>query len=361
MKNKRIWITLSAACILSGVLFTAAGIMLGGIPGFYLDRTGIHTSRESMQNDPETFRQTIELESFDRMDLKLSYADVTFVPSDRYAASYCLTGLVDAPVCQVEDKTLTFRESPGENDARIWFLYAGPSSGSRKEPIPESFLKIEYPAGKEFSRVAIDLASGNLELPLLHADTLELTNDYGDVSLEGYNGTSLLLHMSSGSLTAGSIRADQTELCNEYGDLSLDAYTGKTLDIRMSSGDLILGAVEADRADLKNEYGSVIISQASGSQLNASLDSGSFLADRLDFSSLDLKNEYASVRLKLSGPLLDYGYDLYTEYGSIRMDGQTIKPNEEGDSETRYQSEGSGPKSVRIRCESGDIIIDPAE
>ena len=47
MKNKKIWFFLSLLCLLSGGLFVLLGTLLGGIPGFYLDKNGIHTSRET--------------------------------------------------------------------------------------------------------------------------------------------------------------------------------------------------------------------------------------------------------------------------------------------------------------------------
>ncbi|MCI9659011.1 MAG: DUF4097 domain-containing protein [Lachnospiraceae bacterium] len=361
MKNKRIWIILPIVCILSGICFTVIGMMLGGIPGFYLDGTGVHSSRENVPYEPETFRQTTELEPFNCIDLKINYADVTFVPSDRYAVSYCLTGSMGAPVCQVENETLTFCENPLENDFRVYFFYTDPVSHQRNKEIPESFLKVEYPAGKDFSQITVGLDSGLLNLPPLNADTLQIKNEYGDVSLEGYNGTDLLLQMSGGCLTAGSVQADQAKLYNDYGDISLDTFTGKALDLHMSSGSLTLGAIEADQAELKNEYGSIFVRQGAGSRLDVYLDSGSFLADSLDFSSLNVKNEYAPVYLKLFGSLDDYTYNLYTDYGSIQIDGRHIEPEEEGSSEISYRSEGSSEKTVEIRCESGDIIIDPAQ
>ena len=36
MKSKKTWLLLSLSCFLLGTLLSTAGIMLGGIPGFYL-------------------------------------------------------------------------------------------------------------------------------------------------------------------------------------------------------------------------------------------------------------------------------------------------------------------------------------
>ena len=72
---------LSLGCILSGIFFLFAGTLLGGIPGFYVDRTGVHTSREAADQRRNVFQDTVELDAFDRIELDVSYVeDVSLVP-----------------------------------------------------------------------------------------------------------------------------------------------------------------------------------------------------------------------------------------------------------------------------------------
>lgn len=102
MKNKKIWLFLSLGCILSGIFFLFAGTLLGGIPGFYVDRTGVHTSREAADQRRNVFQNTVELDAFDRIELDVSYVeDVALVPSDRYAVEYRTWGSAEEPVCRV--------------------------------------------------------------------------------------------------------------------------------------------------------------------------------------------------------------------------------------------------------------------
>ncbi len=365
MKNKKIWFFLSLGCILSGIFFVFAGILLGGIPGFYVDRTGVHTSREAADQRRNVFQDMRELDAFDSLELDVSYVeDVTFVPSDRYAVEYRIRGTSEEPVCKVEDGRLFFREPPfSGSDSRIWFLYADPGSGYTREPEPDSYyVKIEYPADQTFTDMVIRMESGDLKLPVLKADTLDVRDDYGDVSLEGYTGTALNLSLSSGNLSAGTITAEQAQLKNEYGSVTLDDYTGKSLEIRMSSGKLSLDTVTAEKTEILNEYGEVLIGQASGDSLTAELDSGSFLSNWLDFHDLNIKNEYGTVRVRLPEEISGYSCRLQTEYGSILLDGKRVTNNDpdEDENEVFYTSAGSNGKTVDISCDSGDIIIDPA-
>ena len=323
MKNKKIWLFLSLACILSGTFLSAVGRLLGGIPGFYLDRTGIHTSRENAANTAVVYQDTMELEPFDRIDLDVAYTDVTFVLSDRYAVDYLITETGGKPVCRVENGRLSFREGGSYSDnSRIWFLYASPGLDYVREPAPEpDHVKIEFPSGSVFSEILIQMESGNLELPDLHADTLDMKNMYGNVTL--------------------------------------NSFSGKNLKFRMSSGELSLGSIQAEQAEIRNEYGDVQIDQVSGERLSAYQSSGSFLAGCLDVTDIHLENEYGTVRAGLLEDPAAYGYDLYTEYGVICINGRTLKESYEEDG-VSYNSEGDGEKSVTIFCESGDIMIEPA-
>lgn len=365
MKNKKIWLFLSLGCILSGIFFLFAGTLLGGIPGFYVDRTGVHTSREAADQRRNVFQDTVELDAFDRIELDVSYVeDVALVPSDRYAVEYRTWGSAEEPVCRVEDGRLLFREGPfSGSDSRIWFLYADPGSEYTRELEPGPYyVTVEYPADQTFTDVVIRMESGDLKLPVLKAETLDVRDDYGDVSMEGYTGTALNLFLSIGNLTTGTVAADQAQLENEYGSVALDDYTGKSLEIRMSSGELSLDTITAEKTDILNEYGEVLIGQASGDSLTAELSSGSFLSDRLDFHDLDIKNEYGTVRVRLPEEISGYSCQLQTEYGSILLDGKRVANNDpdENENEIFYTSAGSNGKTIDISCDSGDIIIDPA-
>ncbi len=324
MKNKKIWLILSLACILSGIFLSVIGKLFGGIPGFYLDRTGIHTSREAAENTATVYQNTMELEAFDSVELNIAYTDVMFVPSDRYAIDYRITGTSAEPVCRVENGRLSFQEDASYGtDSRIWFLYADPGFDDVREPAPEPYyVKIEFPSDIAFSEILIRMESGDLELPDLYADTLDIKNMYGNVTL--------------------------------------NSYSGKDLKFRMSSGDLFLGNIHTEQAEIRNEYGDVQIDRVSGNRLSTYQSSGFFLAACLDVTDIHLENEYGTVHAGLPEDPAAYGYDLYTDYGLISINGKTLKQSDEEDG-VSYFSEGDGTKNIVISCESGDIMIEPAQ
>ncbi len=358
MKSKKTWLLLSLSCFLLGTLLSTAGIMLGGIPGFYLDKTGVHSSRESAEHAAEVFQDTLELTAFDSMELNVHYADVILVPSDRYAVEYRITGASETPSCQVENGRLTFEDGPLQNDPRIWFFYTAPNSSYAREPEPGPYyVKVEFPADHAFSDVSIRMESGDLKLPDLRSDTLQITNQYGDVSLNDFTGQEFSLSMSSGDFSAGTLEAGSAKLRNEYGDLTVQAYTGDDLSLDTSSSYLSLGTIQAKQFHIRNDYGDILVNEASGDDFTVDQDSGSFLADRLDYTSTRIENEYGNVHIQLPDDPAAYGYDLHTEYGFIRLDGRSISSGDD-DNEVSYRSDGAGEKTVKIFCENGDIVVE---
>lgn len=325
MKNKKMWFFLSLGCLLAGGFFSLAGVLLGGIPGFYLDQYGIHTAGEAAAQKTNAFQDAAELDAFDSMELDISYTEnVELIASDRYFIEYRTTGDSGKPICQIENGKLLFREDPARyKQFRIWFLYADPGVEYSPEPGPY-YVKIEYPADQIFADVLIRMEYGDLKLPHLQADTLDIRSEYGDVTLDGCTGSSLDIHMSGGNLSLGSVEAEQTEIHNEYGDILID--------------------------------------EAAGDSLNVDLDFGSFLTGSLDIQTLKVKDEYGTVSIRLPEDLSKYGYRLETEYGSILLNGKNLMNHDEEESEDEcyYTSAGSNGRTVEISCENGEIMIDPA-
>ena len=77
MKNKKIWIAAALICILLGAALLTIGRTIGGIPGFYIDGTGLHTAEEPLHS--EVIRGSDTLEPFKSIELDIEYADVELV------------------------------------------------------------------------------------------------------------------------------------------------------------------------------------------------------------------------------------------------------------------------------------------
>lgn len=314
MKNRKIWITASLICVISGILILGAGRLLGGRPGFYIDASGIHSSYEAAHGRAVQEKGR-ELEPFERMEIDVDYADIEISLSDRFAVEYYLEGRQKEPVCQVKNGTFTFKE-----DAHVFLMSFGffTDTISTEGHEPKYYVKIKIPE---------------------------------DAKLSG-----AVLHTESGDITADFLKAGRLEIDNEYGDISLNGFEGEKLEIEMESGNLEIGTLKAESSEIDNEYGELMVSDIKGSRLKASQDSGNCYLGSAAVSDLEIENEYGSVEVAAAGGVEAYDLDLYTEYGSVRAGNKNIVQDDYSD-EVHYIAKGDGRKKIKIHCESGNIEV----
>lgn len=315
MRSKRLWITVSLICVILGTALLTAGRMMGGRAGFYIDNNGIHTSGSTKAPNPEPARGARTLDAFNRIDVDIDYADVEVAVSDKFAIEYCIMGTYGDPVCEVRHGTLTFKEAETLQIYNVGFFDGnfGIMTGE-----PRYFVRIEIPEDTALRQATFDIESGNLDIAALHADKLNIQNEYGDVCL--------------------------------------DQFTGEKLDILMESGDLICDSMSAVHAGIENEYGNIQISEADGNRLTVQMDSCDCKIDRADFVNIEISDSYGDVRLGLPGDIKTYGFDLSAEYGEIRVGNKNRGRGDDWD-EVTYSADGNGRNSVTVSCESGNIDV----
>lgn len=355
MKNKRFWITASLLCIILGAILMVIGRLMGGQPGFYIDPSGVHAAGN--MNRPAPIQDSMTLDEFDSMEIHADYADVELIYSNKFTIEYCVMGAYGEPVCEVKNGRLTFQEAKSSKYFNIGFFTASIGVGVSE---PNYYIKVKLPKDTKLSEAVFDIESGNLDISSIQADTLNVKNEYGDVTLGQYDGRKLDVLMESGILSLDTVNASQTDLSNEYGKIELSKATGERLSIQMESCDLLADYIDYSGIEIINDYGKVDIKDAAGQSLTAKMESCDCKIDRLDFSETDITNSYGDITLGLSGKIENYGYNLKTEYGTIRIENQKEEYESDG-GESLYMAAGAGEKMVTISCESGDIEIKAAE
>lgn len=308
MKNKRrIWL-ISFLCVGAGIVILILGLMLGGRPGFYIDGSGIHSAAEN-GGKRSYVKNEKELQEFTDIDIDLDYADFQIIPSDTFKIEYCLDGTKD-PVCTVKDGRLTVREADYK---RIFnFTFISPMS----DDFTDSYVKLYIPENTVFDTIKILTEDGDILLPALKSDMLDLESDYGDITVKDFEGRRLFAELEDGSFSSKGIKVDELKLSNEYGDIALQ--------------------------DVKCAY------------LEAGLTDGDFTADSLSSDRLEIDSEYGDVFLGLSSTVKEYDLDLSTEYGSIQVPQYDVIYGDDG---SQCRVANSSGKTVKVSSEDGDIQV----
>ena len=127
----------------------------------------------------------------------------------------------------------------------------------------------------------------------------------------------------------------------------------------IESGDLDISSLQADTLKINDEYGKIEISEATGERLTVKLESCDCMIERMDFSEAKITDSYGDIRLGLPGEAENYGLNLKTEYGDIRVGNENIEDEYE-ENEVIYTTTGDNKKKVSVFCEDGNIEIQSA-
>ncbi len=308
MKNKKkIWL-ISFICFGAGIVILILGILLGGRPGFYFDSDGLHSGTDDAEQKSYV-RGENKLEEFTSIDIDLDYADLQIIPSDTFRIEYCLVG-PKKPVCTVKEGHLTVREAEYRRFFNFTFMI--PQTGD----LTDNYVKLYIPENTVFNTVHLQTEDGDIKLPALKADTMDIRSEYGDVTLKDFEGTTLSASLDDGQFSGQKIKTERIEMTNEYGDISLKELESDTLDAGLSDGD--------------------------------------FTVERLITESAEIENEYGDVHLGLFASVKDYSLDLVTEYGNIQIPEYDVISGDDG---SQCRVTGTSGKTVKVSCEDGDIRI----
>lgn len=238
--------------------------------------------------------------------------------------------------------------------------------------------------------ISLQVNSGDLAANNIKADTLTVISDYGNVELSTADAGSLSLEISTGSLTMKNIAAQTVTVTDDYGDVTLNTVEAGSLSLKLNTGNLVLSSTDAKalisdidygrfdmdkvtvdgNADITmnngslnmkevsvhslsviNQYGSVTGGTLSAGNVNFTLESGNCEIKDFTFNNCEASSDYGDVTLHLTVPAADYSYDLYTDYGTIKIDNQDM-----GEKYKPISASGT-EKQIKINCESGNIKI----
>ncbi len=130
-----------------------------------------------------------------------------------------------------------------------------------------------------------------------------------------------------------------------------------SVSLKNDDGSINMGSISAESMEIRDDYGDVRLEGYKGGRLKAYMGSGAFRADNLEADDVSISSEYGMVNLGLAEPLEAYKLDLETEYGIIKVPGFpdiTI-----GKDDTRsFKYTVDTDNVVKVRCDSGDIVIE---
>lgn len=345
MKSKTIMkaalITVAAGAVLTGV-----GLALGSMPGFYIDKRGIHPEWE--MRIPVN-QEKISIDKLKNIQIDLSGVDVHLIPSEEFAVEYSLPTHVQEP--DLKGESLDF-QLKNKKVMKIASFDFGFLMGNEQ---PE-YVNIYYPEETEFDRVELKVRDGEITTGDIKAQYVDIQNKYNDVETGNIEAETLVLELNDCSAEAGNITASEMQVKALYGDFfrckSAEAER-VSLIFEQCQGEV--QEIKADTFTGRFKYADFKAEKVSCAEGSMDFEDGDIEIKRADLGICDINSDYGDVELGLTD-WKSCGLDLSTKYGSVTIPGMGELEKESGGA--AYRQRGSSGSDIVIVCDDGDIIID---
>ena len=168
--------------------------------------------------------------------------------------------------------------------------------------------------------VDIDGGMGNVSVSDING-SVTVENDFGEVDVKNTEG-SLSVSSNSGEVTATSIRAgsEDIELTSNFGAVTLKNASGNDIELSSKSGKVTLNEVRATgEVTTQTDFGDTEFENGSASSLNIESNSGGASLLKLKVNGqIKVNSGFGEIELEQA---IGGSYDLHTNSGSISVDG----------------------------------------
>lgn len=352
MKRNKILTAILGIAILSGVVCSGMVIAQGIRTGTVLSHNA--SARKERLPKPWELQKT-KLEEFSEVSITLSYSNLSILPGDDYYLEYHMDGTCEEPQYKVSNSKFYFEEGLTQAKYRNGFhVFFNPLNyTARYEPY---YVTLYVPKETYFDMLNVSDDSGNVEIDEIQAKSADIKIDYGNLTMDSFTGEKLSIDADSGNLELNTITCDTLELDNEYGNITGDIFQISTkTTITLDSGNLSLSKLKTDALTLDNEYGNCSVNEIKVKNSSISMDSGNLDFNQAELGTTKIKSSYGDVSLVLSDSASNYNYNLNTEYGTVKLEGNKIKADEA--SEIHYKKDNGKDSTISIECESGNVNI----
>ena len=286
--------------------------------------------------------EKVAIEELKTINIDSTYADFEVIASDGYYMEYSYYYINNKPSLTIEDGSLNFSDRN---------LNTGSYSIKMNH---ENYLKIYIPTTTSFDSIKVTKSSGDCYMGAFLADTVSITNRYGETILNNCTAETLKLDVSSGKIEIEKSNINNLEIANTYGEvrlreLNMGTTAANQLKLNMSSGSLELEDINYQEVNLHNNYGGVELNHSSVAKLSGYFDSGDVAINNSIFGEVDIENSYGNVDLELVGKYEDYKYKIQNEYGRTKIGDEVYK-------NSVFIDLGS-EKLIKLTVTSGDVDI----
>lgn len=306
--NKVLLSTASALFAL-GLILAVAGWAMGGQTSMEVDvaghkvnvgMTGFYSKDGNWTGRSGNISVQDDLAAFDKLDVNISLGDVDVVPSDHFGLDLSWRG-----------KNYELHYTNENGLLKVWSTSV-PNIGINLDfgMNYDGKVTVYIPEGTQLKDAAVYTSMGDIDLSGFNAESLDVSASMGSVSLTNAVVGDGILDLAMGDLNVSTVNAESLEFILSMG--KLEAYDIST------TKELIM----------ENAMGDMEVQGSLGGKTEASASMG---------------------EVTITSDLSDYGYDLNTSMGTVRVNG-----DKRGDE----ASQSGGTNFITVDNSMGDIDVD---
>jgi len=278
-----------------------------------------------------------------KLDLENRHIDINYVDQETLTIDYY----------KKENDTFTFSVVDGmlvvEHDFESFWLNIFSFNMVSRMYIT---VTVNIPNTWELDIIDLKTSTGDIDMvfdTVKSYDEVDLYNQTGSMHIENVSATTLIAHTSTGDIDMNDIIATNSmKVTLSTGDISLINITTSDFEVSSSTGDIGLNQITAEDAKIDNSTGKIDISNSTFESLEADISTGKIELDQVVSNSYLLESSTGDIHVILS-TLDDYKFDLETDTGKVRINGQS-----QGD---EYQS-FTGTIDFVANTDTGNITIE---
>ena len=311
------WWKFAIVIMVAGMILFGIALGMGARGGaLYFDKNGAHiTSFANHKGDAYVTVSEHSLDAFSSIDVSAVSEKVRLIPSDHYGLEIHMPEGT-APDWNLTGGKLTVRTNP-ESGFYLFNLDLSFDNDS---------VYVYYPQNAAFDEVKISSASGSVELSGLTASEISISNVSGSVSADvTLKDGNVSIDTASGRIKfSGAGSAKKVYLKSVSGSINAEVNDCAGMTLSTSSGSITArtSGQTATLLEANSMSGAIKATGAAWRSLKAETTSGSIeISGRLTGQS-SITSMSGGITISAKGSFSEYGYDLDSMSGSIRINGE---------------------------------------
>ena len=361
-KMKKKMMIIACCLLLAGMAFVGIGILSGGTLNFYYALGSKVITDSQLQYE----MQTEKVESFDSIDVKLDgFGDcqLELIEGDGYSVTYPKENKYVTGGYKIENGVLKLETK--KKRRLVFFQMDFLDHKSEKQ-----IMQITVPKGTKLSSLKVDSEVGDV-INALNADEVVLDLEYGDVEIAGCEFQSMQITNESGEVSISELACDNCSCQVSFGKVTItDSSIGK-LTVENESGNVKIEKTDLADGDFTLSFGKLNMEDSNVQTAKFNLESGDAGFDNVILGQAEIKMSFGSLKaegltvetltgdlesgnasLFLTGKKEDYSMRLMVEAGDIKVGKEKVTGGS-----YQYDAQNTASK-IELENEFGDIRVE---